>query len=170
MAKYDALTDRLMHASADSVTLGFDELDSLVGACIGAAVPSVVGQRPRLSGPGQSLAGLGLARRHCRPIVDLRTSPALAQVSQDTWLTMTDPRDYAQTRHWGHWIRTHTPTAAGYVWYSRREAVTEAFVLFADRVAAGTITNDPSHPDLPKPAERDFDTPQGKRHLRHRLW
>jgi len=32
MAKYDALTDRLRHASADSVTLGFDELDSLVGA------------------------------------------------------------------------------------------------------------------------------------------
>lgn len=102
-------------------------------------------------------------------LVDLRTSPALAQVAQDTWLTMADPRDYAQTRHWGHWIRSKSPSAAGYVWYSRREVATLAYVLFEDRIPSGAIDHDPHNPGLPTPDEQDFDTPRGNRHLRRLL-
>lgn len=124
-------------------------------------------QLPTAAYQGRRLSALSI--KADLELVDLRTSPALAQVAQDTWLTMTDPRDYAQTRHWGHWIRDQSPTASGYVWYSRREAATEAYVLFDDRIPSGTIVEDPHHPDLPSAQEQDFDTSRGQRHLRRRL-
>lgn len=102
-------------------------------------------------------------------VVDLRTGPALGQVSQDTWLTTADPISYAQTRHWGHWIRTHAPDASGYVWFSRREPATSAYILFGDNTPALSVVDDPAAASLPSVAQRDLDTPQGRRFVRHHL-
>lgn len=101
-------------------------------------------------------------------IVSLRTGHELGALGQDPWLTTADPRDYAQTRHWGHWIRSHVPHAAGYRWLSRREPADHAYVLFDDRLPPDTVlaTSDPAVPAGPL---ADFDTGQGLRALRRRL-
>lgn len=101
-------------------------------------------------------------------LVSLLSGEDLGAVSQDPWLTTCDPRDYAQTRHWGHWIRTHAPTACGYVWHSRREPDARAYVLFGDRIPPGAISSTPS-PNVPAGDAADFDTPKGRRALRNRL-
>ena len=93
-------------------------------------------------------------------LVTLRTGEDLGAVSQDTWLTGCEPRDYPQSRHWAHWIRTHASTAAGYVWLSRREPGVASYVLFGDRMRGG-ITSCTS-PDLPPGDEADFDTDRGR--------
>lgn len=66
-------------------------------------------------------------------LLSLATGIELGALSQDTWLTTAPPRDYAQTRHWAHWIRGHAPDAAGFRWRSFREPAGFAFVLFSDR-------------------------------------
>jgi hypothetical protein len=101
-------------------------------------------------------------------LVSLRSAAELGAVAQDTWLTMSDPRDYAQSRHWAHWIRSHAPSAAGYVWRSRREPADDAYVLFGDRCPAGALQSI-SHPDLPPGDEAEFDSARGRRSLRRRL-
>ena len=101
-------------------------------------------------------------------LVSLRSGTDLGAVAQDTWLTMCDPRDYAQSRHWAHWIRSHAKSAAGYVWLSRREPGAAAYVLFGDRFSPSVIS--PTvHPDVPVGDEADFDTARGRRALRNRL-
>lgn len=102
-------------------------------------------------------------------LVNMTSAVGLASVAQDPWLTWADPRDYAQTRHWGHWIRSQVPTAQGYVWPSRREPPTRAFVLFEDRLPAGAIHAVPNHPAVPAGARAGFDTPPGLRALRKML-
>lgn len=101
-------------------------------------------------------------------LVSLRSGTDLGAVAQDTWLTTCDPRDYAQSRHWAHWIRTHAKSAVGYVWLSRREPGAAAYVLFGDRFSPSVITQ-AVHPDVPAGDEADFDTPRGRRALRNRL-
>jgi hypothetical protein len=101
-------------------------------------------------------------------LVSLRSGTDLGAVAQDTWLTMCDPRDYAQSRHWAHWIRSHAKSAAGYVWLSRREPGAAAYVLFGDRFSPTAIVST-AHPDVPNGDEADFDTPRGRRALRRRL-
>ena len=101
-------------------------------------------------------------------LVSLQTGTDLGAVSQDTWLTMCDPRDYAQSRHWAHWIRSYAKSAGGYIWLSRREPGTAAYVLFGDRFSPSVITAT-AHPDVPAADEADFDTPVGRRALRNRL-
>lgn len=101
-------------------------------------------------------------------LVSLRSGTDLGAVAQDTWLTMCDPRDYAQSRHWAHWIRTHAKSAAGYAWLSRREPEAAAYVLFGDRFSPSVITLT-AHPDVPVGDEADFDTSRGRRALRNRL-
>jgi hypothetical protein len=101
-------------------------------------------------------------------LVSLCTGADLGAVAQDTWLTTCDPRDYAQSRHWAHWIRSHTKTAAGYVWLSRREPGQTAYVLFGDRIPPGAITAS-ADPAVPPGDLADFDTPRGRRALRNRL-
>ncbi len=70
----------------------------------------------------------------------------LSSVAQSPpWLTTAEPRDYAQTRHWAHWIRTQCPVAAGYIWVSRREPAGRVVVLFDDRTpnpASALLTPD----------------------------
>lgn len=101
-------------------------------------------------------------------LVSLQTGTDLGAVAQDTWLTMCEPRDYAQSRHWAHWIRSHAKSAVGYVWLSRREPGTAAYVLFGDRFSPSVIAWT-AHPDVPAGDEADFDTPLGRRALRNRL-
>jgi hypothetical protein len=101
-------------------------------------------------------------------LVSLRTGTDLGAVAQDTWLTTCDPRDYPQSRHWAHWIRIHATSAAGYVWLSRREPGTSAYVLFGDRVPSGTMATS-ADPSVPPGDEADFDAPRGRRALRNRL-
>jgi hypothetical protein len=102
-------------------------------------------------------------------LVTLRSGTDLGAVSQDPWLTTCDPRDYAQSRHWGHWIRTHAPAAAGYIWQSRREPFTDSYILFGDRTPPGAILDNPTDPALPPGPQVDFDTRQGRAALRRQL-
>lgn len=102
------------------------------------------------------------------PVLQLVTGIELGQVSQDPWLTTCDPRDYAQTRHWGHIIREWAPGAAGFAWRSRREPALCSYVLFGDRCHSSDLT-ECSDPGLPAGAAVDFDTPQGIRWLRGQL-
>ena len=101
-------------------------------------------------------------------LVSLRSAVDLRAVAQDTWLTMCDPRDYAQSRHWAHWIRGHARSAAGYVWRSRRDPTDDAYVLFGDRCPAGAL-QPIAHPDVPAGDEAEFDSARGRRSLRRRL-
>jgi len=101
-------------------------------------------------------------------LVSLRSGTDLGAVAQDTWLTMCEPRDYAQSRHWGHWIRSYAKSAVGYVWLSRREPGAAAYVLFGDRLSPSAIALT-AHPDVPIGDQTDFDTPRGRRALRNRL-
>jgi RES domain len=101
-------------------------------------------------------------------IVSLRSGTDLGAVAQDPWLTTCDPRDYAQSRHWAHWIRAQAPAAAGCVWLSRREPGRQAFVLFGDRGAAHAMEA-VTDPRVPPGDEADFDSVRGRRALRRRL-
>jgi hypothetical protein len=101
-------------------------------------------------------------------VVTLRSGADLGAVAQDTWLTTCDPRDYPQSRHWGHWIRAHAPSAHGYVWLSKRDPTQESLVFFGDRVPHGSVIES-GHAGVPAGDKADFDTPRGKRELRGRL-
>ncbi|QUC00621.1 RES family NAD+ phosphorylase [Cellulosimicrobium cellulans] len=65
-------------------------------------------------------------------LVDLMGLEGLSAVAQTAWLTTADPRDYAQTRHWAHWIRSQAPGADGFIWVSRREQAEHCVILFED--------------------------------------
>jgi hypothetical protein len=93
----------------------------------------------------------------------------LGALAQDPWLTTAEPRDYPQTRHWGHWIRDHVLDSAGFVWPSRREPAGQCCVLFGDRLPAGAGLVTISDPNVPAGDRADFDTPVGLRELRRRL-
>jgi hypothetical protein len=82
-------------------------------------------------------------------VVSLVSGKDLGALAPDPWLTVADPRDYAQTRHWGHWIRQHATTAGGYMWQSRREPMTMSYILFRDRVPVGTVVDTPGDTGLP---------------------
>jgi len=79
-------------------------------------------------------------------VVAMTTGSELGALSQDTWLTTAAPRDYAQTRHWGHWIREHTTASAGLMWRSLREPDDMVIVLFDDRVGPAPLGLSMAHP------------------------
>lgn len=93
-------------------------------------------------------------------LVGMRTRPQLSSIAQSPWITNCDPRDYAQTRHWGHWVRSKAPMAAGYVWNSRQEPSLSAYVLFGDRFA-GKMIEQVFDPYVPTGAAADFDSDEG---------
>lgn len=66
-------------------------------------------------------------------LVSLLTTVDLATVCQDEWLVQAEPREYPQTRRWGHWLRAQAPWAQGFLWPSRRDLGRQALVLFGDR-------------------------------------
>lgn len=116
--------------------------------------------RARYSGRRQSAV---ITTRDLK-ILDLRGLQGLGSVRQDSWLVHADPLQYAQTRHWAHWIRLHCPDLDGFVWMSHREPTDEAYVLFGSPhkpfLAAA------SHPEVPDGDPSDFDTVVGRRRLR----
>jgi hypothetical protein len=124
----------------------------------GAGVP----QMPRARIRGRRISAVSTTAD--LELVSLRSAADLTAVCQDTWLTSCGPQYYAQSRHWAHWIRSHAPAAAGYVWMSHREPTQEAFVLFGDRMPAGAIVTF-ADPRLPRGREAEFDTPAGRRAL-----
>lgn len=101
-------------------------------------------------------------------LLSLRSAADLAAVSQDPWLISCGPPYYPQSRHWGHWIRSHAPAVAGYVWMSHREPTKQAYVLFGDRVPGDAIETVTEYALLPE-GEAEFDSPRGRRALIRRL-
>lgn len=103
-------------------------------------------------------------------VVTLTHGTGLASVRQSPLLVNCGPDFYAQTRHWGHWIRSHSPTAQGYVWHSRFEPSKLSFVLFGDRhLGRPMVKPQGSAPGLPSGDEADFDTVPGRLKLNHFL-
>lgn len=98
-------------------------------------------------------------------LVALRTGTDLGAVGVGTWLVDCDADEYPQSRAWGHWVRSIAPHAAGFVWLSKREPGTDAFVFFDDRCPAGVFSPAPG----PVPGPCDFDDPTGFDWLRHHL-
>ncbi len=66
-------------------------------------------------------------------LLSLRSGRDLAAVSQDSWLTKCEAKDYGFTRRWAHRLREWAPWAQGFVWRSRREEASLAYVFFGDR-------------------------------------
>ncbi len=90
--------------------------------------------------PKKSLSGRRISwitPREDLKLVSLRSGRDLAQLGQDSWLTKSDWKDYGFTRRWGHQIRTWAPWAQGFVWRSRPEEASLAYVFFEDRCPAG---------------------------------
>jgi RES domain len=63
----------------------------------------------------------------------------LGQVGQDAWLTKCSSQHYSETRRWVAAIRSWLPDAQGMVWRSFRDEDRFSYVLFADRIATGTL-------------------------------
>lgn len=72
-------------------------------------------------------------------LISLISSPDLAAVLQDEWLVQADPRDYAFTRRWAHWLHQQVPWAQGLVWGSRRDLGELSIMLFGDRCPGQVI-------------------------------
>ena len=72
----------------------------------------------------------------------------LSQLGQDLWLTSCDPPDYPITRAWATAIRSWAPTAAGFVWRSRRQNDELVYVFYESNVAeTDFIVLDTCHAD-----------------------
>lgn len=103
-------------------------------------------------------------------LVSFTSGVALAAVRQSTLLTTCGPESYAQTRHWGHWIRSHSSSAQGYVWHSRFEPGKTSIVLFGDRhLGRPMVAPYPAAPGMPHGDEGDFDTYVGRLKLNELL-
>jgi hypothetical protein len=121
---------------------------------------------PRTRIEGRRLSAV--TTTHGIELISLCTGAELGALSQDTWLTTAYPRDYPQTRHWGHWIRTCDPGAAGFVWRSRIEPAGYVAVLFADRCPADLLAPRPQ-PAWGGVASVDLDAGPGHDRLRTTL-
>jgi hypothetical protein len=94
--------------------------------------------------------------------ISLLSSADLAASCQDEWLISAEPRDYPQTRRWGHWLRGRAPWSQGLVWPSRRDVGQRTAVLFGDRVPPEALG--------PVAASRtDLDGIDGAKWLNHTL-
>lgn len=103
-------------------------------------IPQVVGQArqlPRAQLENRKLSDLSTA---CDlPLVDLRTRGGLGAVGQDQWLVRCGSAEYPCTREWARAIRSWDDEAAGFVWKSRCETGTDAYVFFGDRLEADAL-------------------------------
>lgn len=121
---------------------------------------------PRAAYRERSLSALQL--RTDIECLELRSSEDLGWCGQDSWLTQAAGTQYAQTRHWCHWMRSHATSAAAFSWVSRRDPAGAAYVLFGDRVPIGGLVG-VDHPDAPRDGRGDFATREGRLHLRSHL-
>lgn len=69
-------------------------------------------------------------------LVSLRSGQDLARLGQDSWLTKCEAKDYGFTRRWAHQIRAWAPWCQGFVWRSRLEEASLAYIFFEDRCPA----------------------------------
>jgi hypothetical protein len=83
---------------------------------------------------GRQISGLTLTRD--LELVSLINGKDLAAIAQDAWLVTASGPEYAQTRGWGHWLRSQAKWAHGFIWDSLRDRSGLAIVLFGDRLAA----------------------------------
>ena len=83
---------------------------------------------------GRQISGLTLTRD--LDLVSLINGQDLAAIAQDAWLVTASGPEYAQTRGWGHWLRSQAKWAHGFIWDSLRDRGGLAVVLFGDRLAA----------------------------------
>lgn len=90
-------------------------------------------------------------------LISLLDTASLADACQDEWLIHTEGREYVQTRHWAHWLRSVAPWAQGLIWPSKRDLGAKVTVLFADRCDPGSLRPGTTHIDL--------DTRAGRRWL-----
>lgn len=101
-------------------------------------------------------------------VLSITSGQHLAAVGQDSWLTQAPGLQYAHTRHWCHWLRSHVSAASGLVWMSKREPSERALVLFSDRLPLDCVTQ-VNHFDAPEGSSADFGTPEGRKRLRSLL-
>lgn len=112
-----------------------DDLGAVAEALLRDLPLSVTGSRllPRKALHGRRISWIAATRD--LELVGLVSGRDLAAVGQDSWLTKCDSKDYGFTRRWGHKIREWAPWAQGFVWRSRREDASLAYVFFEDRCA-----------------------------------
>jgi hypothetical protein len=67
-------------------------------------------------------------------LITLVSAVNLAAVAQDDWLVQAEPRDFASTRRWAHWVRGVDPAGCGLLWQSKRDRPHCSMVLFGDRL------------------------------------
>lgn len=90
--------------------------------------------------PKKALSGRRIswiASREDLKLVSLRSGRDLGKLGQDSWLSKCDWKDYGFTRRWAHQIRGWAPWAQGFVWRSRLEEASLAYIFFEDRCPAG---------------------------------
>ena len=91
---------------------------------------------PRRKIRGLVLSELGVEQP--LSLVSLRGAD-IGHVGQDAWLTKCPAAYYHETRRWVAAIRSWEPRAQGMIWRSFRDEDRFSYVLFADRVPAGTL-------------------------------
>jgi len=91
-----------------------------------------------------------VAINHELTLLSLVSGRDLAAVCQDEWLVQAEWREFAQTRHWAHWLRAQAPWAQGLVWPSKRNLSEHAVMLFGDRCGP-----DPLQPVAIPPVDLD---------------
>lgn len=118
---------------------------------------------PRSTYKARRISALQLTR----PIslLAMRSSEELGAIQQDTWLTQCDQTQYAQSRHWAHWLRAQATGVSGFAWISRRDPVAMAYVLFGDRMDPHTLVP-VDHAEAPMGLGGDFSTKVGRLRLR----
>jgi len=72
-------------------------------------------------------------------LLSLVSAKDLAVVQQDSWLAISEARDYHLTRQWGHWLRREFSWAQGLIWSTRRDLTEVSMVLFGDRCPPGAL-------------------------------
>jgi hypothetical protein len=72
-------------------------------------------------------------------LTDLRSAAALAVLGQDEWLVHCESEDYPLTREWAAAIRSWDTEAQGFLWQSRRNLQTPAYVFFDDRLERSVL-------------------------------
>ena len=56
--------------------------------------------------------------------------PAATKFGQTAWFTKCDAHEYAHTREWARWLRSHCPSPVGFVWHSRRDEDRRSYVFY----------------------------------------
>ena len=91
--------------------------------------------------PFSGVRGRSISRlvAQCDLVLVSLHGPDAAAIGQGAWLTESAPDDYPLTRAWADALRAAAPDAAGLVWRCRFDEDRLAYVVYADRVASGSL-------------------------------